>query len=227
MLACSLRNSISLGVDRLVDGRGALAHPRPAFEPVAGVDDVGIHLRVPVAVLHLVLAVGVLLHAHEDERRQLRTLIDDLDGGTGVAAADPRIFDISDLVEVSAKRFEEAIAVFDGLVLPVDFTLVSVVVFGVLAGVERVVGHHLEGHRVSTCLPDVVDVLHPDAGLADRQWVGRRRRLAAGDEWLEIVDRSLCQEHVVPPAVGGHGIWIDAFVAVILEVREERLAHLL
>ncbi len=215
-----------LGVDCLVDGGRPLTHPRPAFKPVAGIDDVGVHVGVGVPVFHLVVAVGVLLHTHEDERGELRALVDDLDGGAGVAAADPRVLDVGNLVEISAEGFEEAVAELDRLVLPVLLVLVGILLLGVLAGVERVVGHHLEGHRVPTRLADVVDILHPDTGLADTQRVRRRRRLAAGDQRLEVVDRRLCQQHVVAPAVGGDGVGLDPLVVVVLEVGKKGLAHL-
>jgi hypothetical protein len=63
------------------------------------------------------------------------------------------------------ERLEESVTVRDGLVFPVHLALVGVRFFGVCARVERVVSHHLERHRVSTRLADVVDVLHPDTRL--------------------------------------------------------------
>jgi len=88
-----------LGVDRLVDGRRPLTHPRPALDAVAGVDDPAVHPRVAVPVLHLVLPIGVLFEGHEDERRQLQAAVDDLEGGPGVAAADPRVLDERHVLE--------------------------------------------------------------------------------------------------------------------------------
>lgn len=88
------------------------------------------------------------------------------------------------------------------------------------------VAEHLEGHRVSAGLPDVVDVLHPDAGLAHDERVGWRRGLAGRDVWLEVVDRRLREQHVVPPAVRRDGVGLDAVVALALEVRQHLLAHL-
>jgi len=118
-----------VGVDRLVDRRGTLRNPGPALEPVAGVDDVGVHRAVAVPVFHLVLAVGVLLHRHEDERGEFDAAVDNFDCRPGVPAADPRIFDVDDLLEIDAHRVEEAVAEFDGAVLPVDLAVVGVLVF--------------------------------------------------------------------------------------------------
>ncbi len=212
------------GVDRLVDGRGALAHPGPPFQSVAGVDHSAVHLGVAVAVLHLVVAVGVPFHRHKDERRQLGTPVDHLEGRAGVAAPDPRILDERQLLEIDPEPFEEPLTELDTVVLPVHLTLVGVV--GAVVGVERVVAHHLEGHRVTTGLADVVDVLHPDTRLAHRERVPRRWGGPAGDVGLEVVDRRLCQQHVLAPPVGRDRVRLDPFVVVRLEVVEKLLAHL-
>jgi hypothetical protein len=169
-----------------------------------------------------------LLHGHEHERGEFGALVDDLQGGPGVAAADPGVLDVGDVLAVGPQRGEEVVAVLHGLVLPVDLALVGVLlgVLDIVAGVERVMGHHLEGHRVPAGGPHVVDVLHPDARLADGEGVGRRRRRARCDQRLEVIDRGLGQEDVVAPAVRGDRIRVDALVAVVFEKREERLAHL-
>ncbi len=68
-----------------------------------------------------------------------------------------------------------------------------------------------------TGLPDVVDVLHPDAGLVMHSGFAGGGVVTAGDQRLEVVDRRLRQEHIVAPAVGCHRVRVDALMVTVLE----------
>ena len=85
-------------------------------------------------------------------------------------------------------------------------------------------GHHLEHREVLARLPHVIEVREPDARLADRERVRRRARLAADHPRLERVHTRLDEEDVVPPP-SDDWIALHADVAVLLEEREEVLAH--
>ncbi len=108
--------------------------------------------------------------------------------------------------------------VSDGLVLPVDL--------GPALVVEGVVPPHLEEGEVApggvTC---EVDVLEPDARLADDEGVPRRGYDAIGDVGLEVDDAGDGDHEVVPPP-GNDGVWTNPEVPPILEEREELLPHL-
>src|SRR3989441_1737788 len=93
-----------------------------------------------------------------------------------------------------------------------------------LGEVERVVGHHLEHREVLAGLPDVVDVQESHARLAERQWIRGRARLAADDPRLERIHAGLDEEDVIAPARDDR-VALHARVAVLLEEREEVLAH--
>ena len=72
--------------------------------------------------------------------------------------------------------------------------------------------------------PHRVQVIQPDAGLADGQGVGRRRHLPGGHKRLEISDGGDGQIDVIPPP-GRHRIPLDPGMAPGLEKAQVVLAH--
>src|SRR2546425_6711077 len=93
-----------------------------------------------------------------------------------------------------------------------------------LREVERVVGHHLEHREMLARLPDVVDVEESHAGLAERQRVRGRARLAADHPRLERIHAGLDEEDVISPARHDR-VALHPCVAVLLEEGEEVLSH--
>lgn len=70
-----------------------------------------------------------------------------------------------------------------------------------------------------------IQIVQPDAWLADSQWIGWRRNLTRGHERLEISDRCNGEINVVTPS-GNHRISGYARVASGLEVAQIVLPHL-
>ena len=94
-----------------------------------------------------------------------------------------------------------------------------------LASVEDVVGHHLEGGEMPSTAPYRIQVVQPDARLADGEGVGGRRHLSGGHKRLEIGDGGNGEVNVVSPA-GHHRIPLDTSVPSGLKEAEVMLAHL-
>ncbi len=193
--------------DRLVGRPRTLARPDEPFEPVAGVDHRERHRlqRLPVA--------NVL---HEHERRQLEARGSHAQGRPEVPAAFPDLLLVGDRLRVGAQLLrEELVAELDRPLLEVDL---------VVRPVERVVGHHLEEGHVAPAPPDLLEVDEPEDRLRDRQRVRGRRDRPARHPRLEVVDRGLREEDVVPPPGDGR-VPADPRVAPTLEEAQERLAH--
>ena len=70
-----------------------------------------------------------------------------------------------------------------------------------------------------------IQIVQPDAGLADGQGIGRRRNQAGGHEGLEVGDRCDCEINIVTPT-GNHWISGNSSVALGLEVAQIVLSHL-
>src|SRR5256712_228205 len=78
--------------------------------------------------------------------------------------------------------------------------------------------------EVRAGLPDVIEVREPHTRLADRERVRGRARLAADHPRLKRIHARLDEEDVVPPP-SDNRIALHSDVAVLLEEREEVLAH--
>jgi len=87
------------------------------------------------------------------------------------------------------------------------------------------VAPHEEEGEVPPGAPDVVDVLQPDAGLADDERVRRRGHLATSHPRLKVRDRGYRQEDIISPP-SDYRIAIDHRVAALLEKPQERVLHL-
>ena len=74
--------------------------------------------------------------------------------------------------------------------------------------------------------PYRIEVVQPDAGLADGERVGGRRHLPGGHKGLEVGDGGDGEVNVVSPA-GHHRIPLDASVPSGLKEAEVVLAHLI
>ena len=75
-----------------------------------------------------------------------------------------------------------------------------------------------------TAAPYGIQVVQPDAGLADGEGIGGRRNLPRGDKGLKIGDRGDGKVDIVPPA-GHHRVSFDARVSPSLEEAQVVLAH--
>jgi len=193
-----------------VEGAGRpLAEPAPPLYAVARVHHLDGHGLEPVA--------DDPVH-HEDEGRYLQAGDAPLQVEAGVPPAGPEPLLVGDHLRRHAEvPGEELVVEADRLVLPVDL--------GPAPVVEGVVAPHLEdGEVAARRVPDEVDVLEPDAGLADDEGVGRRREDPLRHVGLEVDDAGDGHHQVVPPA-GDDGIGADPLVAPLLEEGEESLPH--
>ena len=86
------------------------------------------------------------------------------------------------------------------------------------------VGHHLEGCEMPSAPSYGIQVVQPDAWLADGERVGRRRHLPGGDKRLEIGDRGDSQVNVVSPS-SHNRIPLDPGMAAGLKEAQVVLTH--
>ncbi len=93
-------------IDGFVNRGRSCCSPTKPFQSVAGVNDLKRHGSITVA-LQFNITVGMLLHVHEDERRQFKAANDDLDGRPSVATTTPWIFHVGDFFGGNTKSLRQ------------------------------------------------------------------------------------------------------------------------